>query len=261
MIAVGRCSVPVLLVLVMSVAAFGQDNIEAILSRITDLENLRKAQANSNMGVDAANRLYEKHLEQLRKNLIQLGYNTTAVNAIIDRYKAIPKTVETNLKLVITTHGDVTAWSMIRSQERQQEEASGKRAAGGPVQKGKAYWVGENGPELVTFNENGTVHSAADSKAMMAGGPGRARGRPAPAGTDRHRERDRVCPAAVQRRGDALQHGADAVPHQPRRRAGQGGTRGALGDRGPGRARRAACGPLARRAGRGLSSRFTARRE
>lgn len=150
----------------------GQDNIETILGRITELENLRKAQANSNIGVDAANRLYEKHLEQLRKNLIQLGYNTTAVNAIIDRYKAIPKTVETNLKLIISTYGDVTAWSMIRNQERQQEEAAGKRAAGGPVRKGNAYWVGENGPELVTFGENGMVHSAADSRAMMSGASG-----------------------------------------------------------------------------------------
>jgi hypothetical protein len=33
----------------------------------------------------------------------------------------------------------------------------GARAGGGDVQAGKSYWVGENGPELKTFNTGGTV--------------------------------------------------------------------------------------------------------
>jgi hypothetical protein len=33
----------------------------------------------------------------------------------------------------------------------------GARAAGGPVQSGRTYLVGENGPELATFGKNGTI--------------------------------------------------------------------------------------------------------
>lgn len=33
----------------------------------------------------------------------------------------------------------------------------GRRATGGPVQSGKTYLVGENGPEMVRFGQNGTV--------------------------------------------------------------------------------------------------------
>ena len=52
-----------------------------------------------------------------------------------------------------------------------------------------------------------------------------------------HGEQDRVRPAALQRRGDAVQHEAGAVPHQPRRGPRQGDAVGALGDH---RRRRAA---------------------
>lgn len=43
----------------------------------------------------------------------------------------------------------------------------GARAAGGPVDAGKAYLVGENGPELRTFGSSGYIHNAAQTRAMM----------------------------------------------------------------------------------------------
>lgn len=49
------------------------------------------------------------------------------------------------------------------------DEGVYRRAGGGGVQAGRTYWVGENGPELVTMGENGWVHTAADSQRMMAG--------------------------------------------------------------------------------------------
>lgn len=48
----------------------------------------------------------------------------------------------------------------------------GGRAAGGPVRAGGTYWVGERGPELVTFGAAGTVHNARDSARMAAGAGG-----------------------------------------------------------------------------------------
>ena len=49
-------------------------------------------------------------------------------------------------------------------------------------------------------------------------------------GADQHREQDRLRPAALQRRRDAVQHHAGAVPHQSRRRTRQGDAVGAVGD-------------------------------
>lgn len=149
----------------------GRDNIEAVLAQIQNVEDLRRANIANGMSVDRASGLYETHIEQLRKTLLNLGYNKTAVNGLIDRYKAIPRSIETSLSVVLKTYGSATAWSMLRAQERQQAEA---RASGGPVKAGRPYLVGENGPELVTFDQNGTVHNASDTRAMMSGASGGA---------------------------------------------------------------------------------------
>lgn len=53
------------------------------------------------------------------------------------------------------------------------------RASGGPVRAGQTYWVGENGPELLTMSANGYVLNAAQSKQMASGASG---GSSAPAG-------------------------------------------------------------------------------
>ncbi|MDB5597375.1 MAG: hypothetical protein JWM36_4336 [Hyphomicrobiales bacterium] len=46
--------------------------------------------------------------------------------------------------------------------------SAGARASGGPVQSGKTYLVGENGPEMVRFGQNGTVMP----NSVIAGGGG-----------------------------------------------------------------------------------------
>lgn len=52
----------------------------------------------------------------------------------------------------------------------------GARAAGGPGYAGKRYLVGENGPEIVEFGENGYVHNASQTAAMMSGTSGGSAG-------------------------------------------------------------------------------------
>ena len=49
---------------------------------------------------------------------------------------------------------------------------AGMRAAGGPVEAGMTYRVGENGPENVTFGSPGYVHDAKTTKAGSGGGGG-----------------------------------------------------------------------------------------
>jgi hypothetical protein len=47
----------------------------------------------------------------------------------------------------------------------------GRRASGGPVQAGRPYLVGEQGPELVTPTRSGFVHPASKTAAMLGRGP------------------------------------------------------------------------------------------
>jgi ABC-type transporter Mla subunit MlaD len=54
---------------------------------------------------------------------------------------------------------------------RKGERELSRRAAGGPVMSGNTYWVGEQGPELVTFGASGTVIPHQRSMAMAAGAP------------------------------------------------------------------------------------------
>lgn len=48
----------------------------------------------------------------------------------------------------------------------------GGRAHGGPVQAGRPYIVGEDGPELITPNRSGHVWTAAQTASMLSGGGG-----------------------------------------------------------------------------------------
>lgn len=45
---------------------------------------------------------------------------------------------------------------------------AGERAEGGPVSRGKTYLVGEEGPELITPTADGYVHTADETRRMMA---------------------------------------------------------------------------------------------
>lgn len=56
-------------------------------------------------------------------------------------------------------------------------EFGGRRAAGGDVRRGRSYWVGENGPELLSMgDEGGWITSNERLRAAMGGGGGAAGG-------------------------------------------------------------------------------------
>ena len=56
-------------------------------------------------------------------------------------------------------------------------EFGGRRAAGGDVRRGRSYWVGENGPELLSMgDEGGWITSNERLRAAMGGGGGGATG-------------------------------------------------------------------------------------
>jgi len=52
----------------------------------------------------------------------------------------------------------------------------GKRRSGGPVRRGGRYLVGEDGPEVVEFGQDGFVHNARETAAMLRGISGQVTG-------------------------------------------------------------------------------------
>jgi hypothetical protein len=168
----------------------GQNNQQAIIDRITDIDDLRTAEINSGASIEDANKKYDQRLERLKKEAIAAGLSKEAVDALIRKYKEIPKKAETEIKIsglsaatqrliaYIALLGEAegikaNAFSDYRYYER---NPSGKRASGGPVGSGKTYLVGEQGPELVTFGADGYVHDAASTQAMMSGSSGGSSG-------------------------------------------------------------------------------------
>lgn len=84
--------------------------------------------------------------------------------AIASGIKEIPKNttanVTLNTKLLGATWANLNKFLTLK----------GGRAAGGPVEAGGLYLVGENGPELVRFENAGMVYNNKDTRRMLGGG-------------------------------------------------------------------------------------------
>lgn len=162
----------------------GHDNAAAVRDQLKAIEDLRKAQIDQGASTEVANAAYERHIAQLRTTLLNLGYNKSMVEQLIGAYARIPDDVQIQLRMP----GLYTALQRVRELSRllgsnaagrnaaEGSEPVSGRAVGGPVQAGKPYLVGEEGPELVTFAANGTVHTAEQTKAMLSGSSGGSSG-------------------------------------------------------------------------------------
>jgi hypothetical protein len=134
-----------------------------------------------------ANAVADGQIQALETTLIRLGFNKKAVHELVDAY------IELKRNAYVSTHVEdksvQTAYSHVKAVEHAMDLLDGKtsttyvrtvfgeyragernpgRASGGPVMAGNTYWVGEQGPELVTFGRSGTVIPAGRSAAMAA---------------------------------------------------------------------------------------------
>lgn len=69
----------------------------------------------------------------------------------------------------ITKYTTITSSAAESAYERTKRQIAGRRATGGPVEKDRPYWVGENGPELMIPERNGRVLSATQSRQAVQG--------------------------------------------------------------------------------------------
>lgn len=140
----------------------------------------------------------------------QKGYDfaDAMINSVKERVNALVEWFEELPGRLIEAIGDINLGSFIkwpeppawfrqlnlgdpsaqaRSVSRRNSRFDGARASGGPVRAGRAYLVGEEGPEIVTFGDHGFVHNASRTAqairngAAITGGADRFAGGAAPA--------------------------------------------------------------------------------
>lgn len=165
----------------------GLKNRQAILGLIRDIEALREAHLANNMPAARANELYEQQVRQLIELAVKTGFSRKEVELLAGALRDVPKTVagtvemhglDPSLKHAIALNKQIDALDgrVVKStvltefySYRAGERNPSGRASGGPVMAGQSYWVGESGPEIVTFGSNGNVIPAGRSAAMAAG--------------------------------------------------------------------------------------------
>lgn len=148
--------------------AKGQANREAILSQIRTIEQQREAAIAAGNGtkeaVDKANAAYLAQLERLRAVAAAAGANTAQLDAMINKYKQIPRNITVTFTTVFRNVGTPAETRLTGSSRLGADE----RAAGGPVIEGRPYLVGEEGPELFYPSANGRIMSTPASARAMA---------------------------------------------------------------------------------------------
>lgn len=172
----------------------GQKNQAVILAQIRDIKALRDEHIANNFGVERSNQLYEQQMKQLIDLAVQMGFDRKEVENFAGALRDVPDQID----LQIVAHGlspslnhaiqldkymdkldgrvvqtkFVSEFADYRSGERELS----RRAVGGPQMAGRAYLVGENGPEIRYESTNGYIHTAAETRAMLSGASGGSAG-------------------------------------------------------------------------------------
>lgn len=166
----------------------GQDNAEAILDQVKNIERLRQANIDNGMAVEDANAAAKGQIDAVVEMAVRIGFARDRVHELVDAYVTAQKNA------YISTHVDddkvQTALTHVKNLEAEMARLNGNvatvyvrsvydndyrrgernpsgRAGGGMVMAGRGYTINENGPELVEFGRNGRVIPAGASAAMM----------------------------------------------------------------------------------------------
>jgi hypothetical protein len=171
--------------------AKGQANREAILGLVE--ANQRSFDANIANGdsIAVATGKYDTNTGRIYAAAKAAGFNTTQIHAMIDKYAAVPDNVNTTVQanglsdaidgLILAlgyanrldgNRADFFVYEHRITQYTTTYTGQGLghqgRAAGGPVNRGQTYLVGEQGPELFKAPVNGQIMTAAQTSRMMS---------------------------------------------------------------------------------------------
>lgn len=178
----------------------GRRNREALLGLVRETKAHAAAVRERTGSEDLAAQVTERGRAAFIRNAIAMGASKRAAKSLADQMFGIPNVKRTvdvrtrqtpidlstlagriaairSKRVVISVHNNITT---TRSEGRNVGigDGIGGRASGGPIEAGRPYIVGEEGPELITPTRDGYVHDAAKTARMRAalGGGGQAAG-------------------------------------------------------------------------------------
>lgn len=91
----------------------GRDNRQAILDQIGEIRRMRQANIDNGMSIDDANVKYLRHIDRLESLAAEMGFTRGEVQALIGKYRDIPRQVETSI--VADTSGALSRIASVTS--------------------------------------------------------------------------------------------------------------------------------------------------
>lgn len=111
-----------------------------------------------------ANDLADKMLKLPKNKIINISSNAAAAKHNIDTVAAALNRIPRNVRIAMSVTGNKSVSASAAALRKQEA-----RAGGGPVQRDQPYLVGEEGPELIVPQTDGTVLTASMTRGVMGG--------------------------------------------------------------------------------------------
>lgn len=160
----------------------GEANVEGLLRQISVAGQVRDAAIAQGDGtkeaMDKANEAYRGNIQLIYDAAKAAGFNKAELDKMFAPYLNGPRQAITEFLFPGLLAGLARVRELARllgsnvAAVNQNDPYAPGRASGGSVQAGRPYLVGEEGPELVTFGQDGMVHNASQTAAMMSGSSG-----------------------------------------------------------------------------------------
>lgn len=167
-----------------------RDNEAALYALARSINTVTTANDKTGTAADKANAIFEESKRKLIRLATQAGYTKDQATALATSILKIPAARNTVITastataasriqhvrdLLTGVHNKSISVSVLVADSQLNKvqntlDRLGARAAGGPISKGSPYIVGEQGPEMIVPDANGTVLSATKTKALVAGG-------------------------------------------------------------------------------------------
>ena len=135
----------------------------ALADAKTQLDGLKEKAVEAFKGSDAALAEYEQGLIDAKLMVLELAGSVTLSNAQKDKIRVLVDTGELEYALALIDaigsngHADLVAAAAAKALAAGRSLRIPGRAAGGPVEGGSTYLVGERGPELFTPGTSGSI--------------------------------------------------------------------------------------------------------
>jgi hypothetical protein len=160
----------------------GEANVGGLLRQISVAGQVRDAAIAQGDGtkeaMDKANEAYRANIQALYNMAAAAGFNKAELDKMFAPYLNGPRQAITEFSFPGLQAGLARVRELARllgsnvAAVNQGDPYAPGRASGGPVQAGRPYLVGEEGPELIVPGQSGTVMTATQTAAMRSGASG-----------------------------------------------------------------------------------------